>query len=416
MISVLINAYACSPHTGSELGMAWHWIINLANYCKIFVITEGEFQDRIESELKSLHQKGNICFYYNPVPARIRKICWNQGDWRFYFYYKLWQKKTLRIANEIIKKHKIDIIHQLNMIGFREPGYLWKINTIPYIWGPIGGMANIPLGYLEEENIKQKLFVYLKAIINNYQVKYSKRVVESINRADALIAAVEEVEKTIHKIHNKKAYLINETGCYPGSCSLSSLKKSSSSFKILWVGKFDFRKQLGLALKTIAAIKNLSGIEFHIIGESSKQTTYNYMTMAENLGIHNICIWHGFLSNENVQEHMKNADLLLFTSIMEGTPHVVLEAISNCLPVLCFDTCGQSNSVNDEVGIKIKVSCTTKSVEDFAEKIYMLYNQREKLYSMSKSCLARQIELSWDSKSQQMIAIYQKVLEVFPNR
>ena len=26
--------------------------------------------------------------YYNPVSKEIRKMCWNQGDWRFYKYYR----------------------------------------------------------------------------------------------------------------------------------------------------------------------------------------------------------------------------------------------------------------------------------------------------------------------------------------
>ena len=30
-------------------------------------------------------------------------------------------------------------------------------------------------------------------------------------------------------------------------------------------------------------------------------------------------------------------------------PHVVLEAIANNLPVVCFDTCGQGDAVNDKV-------------------------------------------------------------------
>ena len=46
MFSILINAYACSPDMGSEPGMAWNWCVNLANYCELHIITEGEFRDR----------------------------------------------------------------------------------------------------------------------------------------------------------------------------------------------------------------------------------------------------------------------------------------------------------------------------------------------------------------------------------
>lgn len=136
MLSILINAYACSPNMGSEPGMAWNWCTNLAKYCELHIITEGEFKDKIEATVPSLPQGKNMHFYYNPVSEKVRKMCWNQGDWRFYYYYKKWQKKTLEIAKEIVEKYPIDIIHQLNMVGFREPGYLWKIEK-PFIWGPL---------------------------------------------------------------------------------------------------------------------------------------------------------------------------------------------------------------------------------------------------------------------------------------
>ncbi len=49
---------------------------------------------------------------------------------------------------------------------------------------------------------------------------------------------------------------------------------------------------------------------------------------------------------------MQKSDVFLFTSVAEGL-HVVLEAIGNNLPVVCFDTCGQGDAVNDKVGKKI---------------------------------------------------------------
>ena len=47
-MKILINAYACSPNMGSEPGMAWNWCVNLAKHCELYIITEGEFRDKIE--------------------------------------------------------------------------------------------------------------------------------------------------------------------------------------------------------------------------------------------------------------------------------------------------------------------------------------------------------------------------------
>lgn len=59
-LSILINAYACSPNMGSEPGMAWNWCVNLAKYCELHIITEGEFRDKIEAILLPFH-KEKIC-------------------------------------------------------------------------------------------------------------------------------------------------------------------------------------------------------------------------------------------------------------------------------------------------------------------------------------------------------------------
>ena len=161
MLKILVNAYACSPDMGSEPGMGWNWCVNLAEYCELFIITEGEFRDKIETVVPTLPQGDNMHFYYNPVSEDIRRMCWNQGDWRFYKYYKRWQKSTTDIARKICKDEKIDILHQLNMIGFREPGYLWQISKetgIPFVWGPVDAKESFPLAYASGASLKTKAF------------------------------------------------------------------------------------------------------------------------------------------------------------------------------------------------------------------------------------------------------------------
>ena len=65
MYKVLINAYSVSPGRGSEPGMGWNWVVNLARYCELHIITEGEWRDKIEAELPLLPHGDNMHFYYN---------------------------------------------------------------------------------------------------------------------------------------------------------------------------------------------------------------------------------------------------------------------------------------------------------------------------------------------------------------
>ena len=86
-----------------------------------------------------------------------------------------------------------------------------------------------------------------------------------------------------------------------------------------------------------------------------------------------------------------------------------MEAIGNNLPVICFDTCGQGDAVNEKVGRKIPLSNPKQSVHDFAEVLKELESNRTLLKQMSENCKQRQVELSWDEKAKTMVKWYEKV-------
>lgn len=406
MTTILINAYACSPDMGSEPGMSWNWCVNLAKYCELHIITEGEFRDKIEAILPTLPQGNNMHFYYNPVSEEVRKMCWNQGDWRFYKYYKEWQWKTYLMAKDICQHTHIDVLHQLNMIGFREPGYLWKIPDIPFIWGPVDAKESFPTAYLEGASLKTKLFMLLKNTITKWQLQHAKRVRSAVKRASYVVSASSNSQRAFKKYFQIESPLLNETGCYIQEHPVID-KSTKEHLDVLWVGKFDFRKQLGIALRSIAETKN-PHIKLHIVGG---ENSLSYQVLAKELGIESQCKWYGAVSHEEVQRVMQASDVFFFTSVAEGTPHVVLEAIGNNLPVICFNTCGQGDSVNEKIGRKIELSTPDLSIRKFAKILNALKSNQDLLREMAKNCKERQQELSWDKKIQEMIKLYKLAIK-----
>lgn len=412
MLKILINAYACSPNMGSEPGMAWNWVSNLAKYCEVHIITEGEFQDKIEDVVPKLEQGKNMHFYYNPVSDEIRKMCWNQGDWRFYKYYKEWQRKTYCMAKDICSKQHIDVLHQLNMIGFREPGYLWKLSKetdIPFVWGPIGGLKQFPTAYLQGAGLKMKVFNRLKNFLNIWQLKNDKRVSEAFETAKLLVSSIPDSYNAIKRYKGLESIVIPETGCFLSE-DISTDRFDEKEFHVMWVGKFDFRKQLPLALKAIAMTGN-SNIILDVYGSGSDEQFASAKEHAETLGIKNKIVWHGNQSNDVVMNAMRKAQLFFFTSVSEDTSTVVLEAVSNRLPVLCFDACGMTAVIDNKVGRKIPLTTPSQSVQDFSRTLNELEGNRDLLKQMSENCKQRQIELSWDEKAKTMVGWYEKIIK-----
>ena len=405
MKTVLISAYALSPGRGSEPGMGWSWCSRIAAYCNLHIITEPEFKDEIEQVLPELPYADRMHFHYIPVTPRVRAMCRNQGDWRFYWYYRKWQKKAYRVALGICAEEKIDVIHQLNMVGFREPGYLWKIPGIRYVWGPIGGMTMTPMAFFRREPLPERLKMRLKNGLNSLQIHHSVRVRKAMERADAIICATAAERDVVQGYFGKPATVLSETGLVE-SPYVGTGRKDVPGFNILWVGRFLRSKELGLALETVSRL-SVPDVRFHVVGTGSEKEVAQYKSLAKNHHLEGTVIWHGQVSRDEVQRMMaRETDLFFFTSVYEATSSVVLEAISNHLPVVCFDACGFGPIIDDTVGRKVPLTDPERSVRDFAAVIESLYADPDLRRRLSEQCAEKVKQLSWEWKMARLMQMY----------
>jgi len=452
MIKALINCYACCPGMGSEQGMGWNWVTSLAAYCELHVITESEYRNQIEAALNddvetddnrnkyglTKEQRANIHFYWNTIggddakkTVHIRRMCWNQGDWRFYTYYKQWQLQTAKIAKQIIAEvNGIQILHQLNMIGFREPGYLWKVSQetgIPLVWGPIGGLKKFPLAYVKGDSLRMWSFNSPKNAITHWQIAHSHRVKTMLHQASILISSIPDSYRAIKKFHGLESVIIPETGC-----SISSIQTEDNpsrfhekALNVMWVGKFDFRKRLDIAVSSIGLCSDRGAVvHLCVYGSGPQPVEAKIRKQIAKCGLDNNAPDRssvrlmGCRSNDDIKKAMAKADVFLFTSVSEDTSTVVLEAVQSGLPVICFDACGMSSVIetydqeqgNQGIGVKIPLSNPNQSAKEFAEVFVDLYEHREKLKAMSRNCQNRAVELSWDNKAQKVVHLYEQAI------
>lgn len=411
MYNVLINAYAIAPNWGSEQGMGWNWMIQIARFCKVFVITEGEWRSEIETALENIPQRENIKIYYNPVSPEVRKMCWNQGDYRFYIHYAKWQEKTLEIARSIISEHKIDIIHQLNMVGFREPGLLWKIKDIPYVWGPFSGCMPINMAFVKDESFGVKCRYFIKNHVNKYQFRHMGKVKKAFERADGLITTDANIKQMVKEYYHKDALIISETGLQGGCVPLSTVNKLNDGFmNLLWVGRFIKTKKLDIALQTISKLKGKK-IRLYIVGFGSNEEENMYKKMSSDLGIDDMVIWKGKLENAKVKELMLQMDVLFFTSVLEATSTVVPEAIQHRLPIVCHDCCGFGPLISDKIGRKIPLENPSQSVSNFTNVFLDLYENKYNLYDMLPNFNDVADNLTYEKKGKCIVELYNQIIK-----
>lgn len=408
-MNILINAFAVGPNKGSEPGIGWSWISNIARHCKVFLICGDEYKEDVLKAHNELAYKENLVITFNEIPQKTIELVNNQGAWGFYYYYRKWQKKSYELAKIICAENEIEIIHQLNLTSFREPGYLWKIKGPKFVWGPLGGTNLCPIDYIKGIDGKTTTKYRIKNLLNRLQFRFEPRVGKAARSADLIFCDGEEGVRKLRKTYNVNSIQINETGCnFNGEITREKEVASGDGLDILWVGRFLPTKLLDLAFKSLAKLDNRYHIRLHILGTGELEPVYK--TIAKEQGVENRVIWHGQVPHEEVEHIMRTSDLFFFTSVVEGTPSVIMECLSNGLPILCFDVCGFGPLIDESVGRKIQLRTPEQSAQEFADMIKYLYDSRDELKRMSANCEQKVKSFTWQSLAERLVSQYKEVL------
>jgi glycosyltransferase involved in cell wall biosynthesis len=171
----------------------------------------------------------------------------------------------------------------------------------------------------------------------------------------------------------------------------------NGKIKLVFVGQMIQRKGLVYLFDAIK-ILNSKNIELTLIGRGVIDTTL----INEYKKYFNINIKINISQIELVNE-LHLSDLLIFPSLVEGFGHVILEAMSIGLPVLCTsNTAGPDLFVNGDEGIIVPI----RSAEAIAEKIDYFINHKKELVHMGMSASKTAKIFTWEKFRYEIVNFY----------
>lgn len=150
---------------------------------------------------------------------------------------------------------------------------------------------------------------------------------------------------------------------------IGALRTDSNTKVILFVGRLYYEKNIPLLLNVFSE-NRLNNIKLIIIGNGEIEVV-NQVNEISSVSQKRIL----FLgSKENVVDYMNCADALILTSIYEGLPIVVLEALSMGLPVLSTPVGGVPDVITDGVNGFLAKSKHKQDIIEIIEKFSNLEN------------------------------------------
>lgn len=418
---ILLSCYYFSPYRGGEAAVGWKYATGLAKLGHDVTVIYGDLSGSmpmkadVERYAEETGMPENLTAIHvapDSVTQRIHDLHAKPGLFFLYYpAYRLWQKSNLSEAERLHAAKPFDLAHHLTIIGYREPGYLWELG-IPFFWGPINGAAAMPWGFIPGFGWKGRYQHVLRNILNYVQMRLPSRSWKAASSAAKIWAVTEEDRGMVEDVWGFQAETMIETGANPSEEARVRKRESGESLRLVWCGLLEARKSLHLVLRAMAALPEGVDCELHVIGDGAERRAWQ--ELGDNLSLGECVKWHGRVTHSEAQSLMAAGHCLIHSSVKEGTPHVVLEAMALGMPVICHDACGMGVAVDEDSGLKLEMRDPSTSVAGFRESILRLCNEPGLLTKLSEGALARARELSWDNKVKHVADAYRAILSEKP--
>ena len=324
-------AYECSPYRGSEWAVGWGRLLQAAREFETHVVTsESNFAALERARDEGLLPDG-VRFYTPEPDAKLRALERKPGLFAYnYVAYEHWQRLAFELVKRLHAEERFDLVHQVNVCTFREPGYTWKLD-LPYLWGPVGGTQNVPWRFLAMLAPVEAFKEGMRGVSNWLSLRLKPRVREAARAAVMVVGANSTNQRDYRRVFQREVKLLLETGLHavaePDRTRFEERAEGVvRPLRILWSGELQTRKALPILLRALAALGGRVSVEVRILGDGPMRQ--RWQMEAERLGLDGVVSFMGRLPFPEAVAQMEWAELFCFTSLRDTSGNVILEALA----------------------------------------------------------------------------------------
>lgn len=173
---------------------------------------------------------------------------------------------------------------------------------------------------------------------------------------------------------------------------------ASEKLTVLYAGSLRPLKRVPLVVRQAARCPQ---VQFRIAGKGEEEEICR--NLAEELACRNI-EFLGHLSQAELAEEMRRADIFFFPSIVEGHPQVIAQAATSGLPCIAMKIYRPDFVVDGETGF------LAENDSDLADKLDRLIRDRGLRLAMGRAAITHMRKFDWDEISKNWQAAFEQVV------
>ena len=347
-LKIFVSAYACEPGLGSEIGVGWHWVLEMSKHFELWVLTRESNRSTIEPWIAAHPEFCGIHFLYFDLPKWAR--FWKKGMRGVRTYYNIWQMCTNRIVKRTMHENGIKVFHHLTY-----GNVLWKVSSYGrkqfFVWGPVGGLETIPAEYSNCYARKSRLIEWVRRAAVKmlpFNLGFKKRC----KNADLILCKTEITRDLIPAKQRNKAVLFTDVAVEKQPTVANADSKDNCTIEFIAVGRLDAWRGFDLVIESFARVaKTHKNIHLTIVGKGTDKLRLK--SIAENLGVQEQVTFTGKVAMDEYYRLLAASDVVVNASLKEGAVTVSFDSMAMGKPLICLDTTGYTRYFSNDYAVVI---------------------------------------------------------------
>ena len=391
---IFVSAYACEPNQGSEIGVGWHWILEMSKYFDLWVLTRKSNQDSIEQWLAKNPDTNEIHFVYYDLPDKLR--FWKKGMRGVRTYYNIWQSRTNKIVKKTMIENDIKIYHLLTY-----GNALWKASkygmTQKFIWGPTGGVDTIPKEFSKCYTPKARFIEWVRrCVVKTLPLNHGFK--KRCKNADLILCKSYNMQNAVPEKYRDKAVLCTDVAVDIKEQVVT--ENHIQPTKYLAVGKLDAWRGFDLLIEAFGlALNENPNMSLDILGIGMDYERLH--RIIKDLGVEKQVNQVGEVSIEEYKKYMRDTDVVVNSALKEGAVTVSFDSMAYKKPLICVDTGGYTRYFTNDYAVVLKREGREKLIRELKDSILKMTDELLRK-QMGDKAFQEGMKYTWEDKGKEI--------------
>lgn len=373
-LKIFISAYACEPEKGSEPGIGWNVVNELAKYHEVHVLTRANNREVIEEALRGKTENLPVFHYYD-LPHWL--TFWKKKRRGYHLYYYLWQYGAFFRYAKWVNSSNFDVVQHLTFANFAMPSLFMLCKSIT-VWGPIG-KTSTPEAIFQALPYKTKMKERLRGILMNLLCHLDPVRVMMSRKAKWIIeSGMPAGKSSFPKELQAKIIQHPQTGINTDEpeYQVQRTRKDDGKIRLLICSEFLHWKGVLFSAEIFGRIA-AKHPEAELLIYGSGPEKGKMKAIFEKHGVDTQIKWMGFVSKQEMMQALCDADILLYPSYHHGLATLILQAMYTGLPIVALEGDPIGLAVAEGAGLAASGSNMSEILNNLEQKTLLLIDSPE---------------------------------------